>query len=106
MGNPVIVGTFQGDLPPLTQHGNFDLFAIKLDSAGNPMWGKSVGGQGNDEGNAVAVDSLGTLASSGSTVVGNVSATVTTTPVPEPASYAMMLAGFGAMAFVAKRRRR
>jgi hypothetical protein len=54
----------------------------------------------------VAVDSLGTLASSGSTVVGNVNATVTTTPVPEPATYAMMLAGFGAIGFVAKRRRR
>jgi len=54
----------------------------------------------------VAVDSLGTLASSGSTVYGNVNATLTTTAVPEPASYAMMLAGFGAIAFVAKRRRR
>jgi len=54
----------------------------------------------------VAVDSLGTLASSGSTVYGNLSATVTASPVPEPASYAMMLAGFGVMAFVAKRRTR
>jgi len=54
----------------------------------------------------VAVESLGTLASSGSTVVGSVNATVTTTPVPEPAAVAMMIAGFGAIAFVAKRRRR
>jgi hypothetical protein len=55
---------------------------------------------------AVAVDSLGTLASSGSTVYGNLNATVTASPVPEPASYAMMLAGFGVMAVVAKRRTR
>ena len=52
----------------------------------------------------VAVDSLGTLASSGSTVYGNVNATVTASPVPEPASVALLLAGFGVMAFVAKRR--
>ena len=42
-------------------------------------------------------------ASSGST--GGVGATSVTTPVPEPETYALMLAGLGAMSFVAKRRR-
>lgn len=52
----------------------------------------------------VAVDSIGTLTSTIGTVHGNVNATVTVTPVPEPASYALMLAGFGVIAFVARRR--
>ncbi len=54
----------------------------------------------------IAIDSIGVLSSSGSTIYGNVNATVWATPVPEPASYAMMLAGFGVMAFVARRRQR
>ena len=54
----------------------------------------------------IAVDSIGVLSSSGSTVNGNVYATVSVTPVPEPASYALMLAGFGAMGFIARRRRK
>jgi hypothetical protein len=52
----------------------------------------------------IAVDSIGTLTSTIGTVYGNVNATVTVTPVPEPASYALMLAGFGVIAFVARRR--
>jgi hypothetical protein len=54
----------------------------------------------------IAIDSIGTLSSSGNTVYGNVNATVSVTPVPEPASYALMLAGFGIIAFVARRRQR
>lgn len=54
----------------------------------------------------IAIDSIGVLSSPGSTVNGNVYATVSVTPVPEPASYALMLAGFGAMGFIARRRRR
>ncbi|HEV7575022.1 MAG TPA: PEPxxWA-CTERM sorting domain-containing protein [Caldimonas sp.] len=54
----------------------------------------------------IAIDSIGTLSSSGTTVYGNVNATVSVTPVPEPASYALMLAGFGIIAFVARRRQR
>ncbi|MDQ6639061.1 MAG: PEPxxWA-CTERM sorting domain-containing protein [Pseudomonadota bacterium] len=51
-------------------------------------------------------DSIGTLSSPGNTVYGNVTATLSVTPVPEPASYALMLAGFGIVAFVARRRQR
>lgn len=54
----------------------------------------------------VAVDAIGTLASSGEVLHGNVTASVTLTPVPEPDSYALMLAGFGVVALVARRRRR
>lgn len=52
----------------------------------------------------IAVDSIGTLTSPIGTVQGNVTATVAVTAVPEPTSYALMLAGFGAIAFVARRR--
>ncbi len=54
----------------------------------------------------IAIDSIGVLSSSGNTIYGNVNATVSVTPVPEPASYALMLAGFGAIGFIARRRRR
>lgn len=54
----------------------------------------------------IAIDSIGVLTSSGGTTYGNVNATVSVTPVPEPASYALMLAGFGVIAFVARRRKR
>jgi hypothetical protein len=54
----------------------------------------------------IAVDSLGTLSSSGSTVQGNVTGTVSLTPVPEPGTYALMLAGFAVIGFVARRRGR
>ncbi len=53
----------------------------------------------------IAFDSIGTLSSSGATVYGNVTATVAVTPVPEPASYALMLAGVGLIGFVGRRRR-
>ena len=51
---------------------------------------------------------LHTLVVSGNLVGGNVgftgSLTVTAQPVPEPESYALMLAGLGAMGFIARRR--
>ena len=52
----------------------------------------------------IAVESIGVLSSPIGTVHGNVNATVPATPVPEPASFAMMLAGLGVIGFVAKRR--
>ncbi len=53
----------------------------------------------------IAIDSIGVLSSPIGVVQGNVYGTVSVTPVPEPGTYAMMFAGFGAIAFVARRRR-
>ena len=58
----------------------------------------------------IALDAIATLSSPGGKVYGDLYATASlapasVTPVPEPASYALMLAGFGVIAFVARRRR-
>jgi hypothetical protein len=57
----------------------------------------------------LALDAISTLASPGGKVYGDLYATASLapasiTPVPEPASYALMLAGFGVVAFIARRR--
>ena len=57
----------------------------------------------------IALDAIATLVSSGGKVYGDLYATASMapasiTPVPEPASFALMLAGFGVIAFVARRR--
>ena len=62
----------------------------------------------------IALDAIATLVSPGGKVYGDLYATASLaptslvsssiTPVPEPASYALMLAGFGVVAFVARRR--
>ena len=59
----------------------------------------------------IALDAIATLSSSGGKVYGDLYATASlapsaVTPVPEPANYALMLAGFGVVAFVARRRQR
>jgi len=53
----------------------------------------------------IAIDPIGVLSSSGSTVHGNVNAIVYATPVPEPGSYALMLGGLAAIGFIKRRRR-
>jgi len=53
----------------------------------------------------IAVDAPPTLSSAGATIYGTMTATVTTTPVPEPATFALLLSGFGAIGFIARRRR-
>jgi PEP-CTERM motif-containing protein len=54
----------------------------------------------------IAIDSIGVVSSPIGTVGGTVYGTVTVTPVPEPSSYALMLAGLGAIGLIARRRRR
>jgi hypothetical protein len=58
----------------------------------------------------ITLDAIATLVSPGGKVYGDLYATAALapaqiTPVPEPASYALMLAGFGVVAFIARRRR-
>jgi len=58
----------------------------------------------------IALDAITTLTSPGGKVYGDLYATASLapasiTPVPEPATYALMLAGFGVVGFVARRRR-
>ncbi|HSC65097.1 MAG TPA: PEPxxWA-CTERM sorting domain-containing protein [Caldimonas sp.] len=58
----------------------------------------------------IALDAITTLSSPGGKVYGDLYATASLapaqiTPVPEPASYALLLAGFGVVGFVVRRRR-
>lgn len=63
-GNVYILGSFKGtiDVNPnadsfkLTSVGLFDFFITKLDSEGNFVWAKSIGGKYSDTGFAMAVD--------------------------------------------------
>lgn len=53
----------------------------------------------------VAFEDLTSLTSGGGMVHGNFNAIVSVSPVPEPTNVAMMFAGLGVIAFVARRRR-
>ena len=58
----------------------------------------------------ITLDAIATLVSPGGKVYGDLYATASVvpgsvTPVPEPASFALMLAGLGVIGFVARRRR-
>lgn len=73
-GGVYVTGQFAGtaDLDPggttqnVVSKGGADIFVLHLDSAGNYIWGKSIGGSGADVGNMIAVDSSGN-----SYVIGN-----------------------------------
>ncbi|MHB8789578.1 MAG: SBBP repeat-containing protein [Desulfobulbaceae bacterium] len=72
-GHLYLTGWFQGtvDFDPgagtanLVSAGSFDIFISKLDSNGNFVWAKGLGGISNDWGEAVAVDSLGNVYTTG-----------------------------------------
>ena len=49
----------------LTSNGNTDVFITKLDSNGNFIWAKNMGGASSDQGLAIAVDTNGNIYSSG-----------------------------------------
>jgi hypothetical protein len=63
------IGVFDGtvDFNPnfgvhnLTSSGNSDLYIQKLDTAGNFIWAKRIGGSGSDGANAIVVDDSGNL---------------------------------------------
>jgi hypothetical protein len=64
-GNVLVAGYFKGILTfpggALTSAGGADAFLVKLDSAGNYVWGKAFGDQGDQYGASVAVDSGGNV---------------------------------------------
>lgn len=70
----LLTGSFQGtaDFDPgsgtesITSLGSNDVFVVKLNSLGQLVWAKSVGGTGNDQGAAVAVDDSGNVYVAGS----------------------------------------
>jgi hypothetical protein len=62
-GNSYTTGFFAGTMTvgstTLTAVGGRDIFIIKLDSSGSPVWAKSFGGSENDFGRGIAVDASG-----------------------------------------------
>lgn len=69
LGNVYMTGFFSGtvDFDPgagvanLTSAGDQDIFISKFDASGNYIWAKSIGGTSQDNGNAIAVDTLGNI---------------------------------------------
>lgn len=72
-GNILVTGHFFGptDFDPgagvttLTSNGARDIFVLKLDPNGNFLWAKSMGGTGDDFGNAIATDANGNVYTTG-----------------------------------------
>jgi hypothetical protein len=62
-GNTYITGNFSGTAEfgatTLTSAGGGDIYVAKVDSGGNFLWAKHVGGTRHDSGNGIAVDSSG-----------------------------------------------
>lgn len=66
-GSVYITGYFQGtaDFNPgtgvynMTSHGDYDIFIAKLNSSGNFVWAKVIGGTGIDLGSSIAIDDSG-----------------------------------------------
>ena len=72
-GSVYTTGFFSGtaDFDPgtnsstLASAGNYDVFVSKLDSAGNFVWAKRMGGTGNDSSSAIAVAADGSVSTTG-----------------------------------------
>ncbi len=73
LGNVYVTGSlaFPGDFDPgagsfiLTSAGANDIFISKLDSAGNFVWAKALGGVDDDNGRGIATDGLGNVFTTG-----------------------------------------
>jgi hypothetical protein len=73
VGNVYVTGFFSAtaDFDPgpgtfnLTSDGGQDIFVCKLNSDGNFVWAKDLGGNGQDNGNSIAVDSAGNVLTTG-----------------------------------------
>jgi hypothetical protein len=72
-GNVYIIGSFQNssDFDPgsgtdtLTAVGSYDIFVCKLNSAGDFLWARSMGGPNADQGMSIATDGMGSVYISG-----------------------------------------
>lgn len=65
-GNSYVSGYFSGPAITfgsinVTNTGVWDIFVVKYDAGGTPVWAKSQGGSGDDEANAIAVDGAGNV---------------------------------------------
>jgi len=73
LGNVYSTGDFEGtvDFDPgvgvnkLTSNGGKDIFILKLDSSGNHLWAKSMGGTLTQYSGSIAVDGNGSVISTG-----------------------------------------
>jgi hypothetical protein len=68
-GNIFVVGTFAGAIAlngvTISSKGSTDAFVLKLDPSGKLLWGKQFGDVGTQEGQAVTVDSTGSVVVAG-----------------------------------------
>jgi hypothetical protein len=59
-GNMFASGTYQNSIKfgtmTLTSAGSNDIYVVSLDTSGNVVWAKSMGGTGDDEGFSIAID--------------------------------------------------
>ncbi|NSW46568.1 MAG: SBBP repeat-containing protein [Bacteroidales bacterium] len=73
-GNVYITGRYKGtsDFDPDNQNtlnlsavGEYDIFVMKLNSSGDLLWAKQMGGPNTESGNSIAVDSYGNVYTTG-----------------------------------------
>ncbi|MDW7694279.1 SBBP repeat-containing protein [Flammeovirgaceae bacterium SG7u.111] len=64
----LITGRFKGSpnffnrkVSTYGNYNNYDIFALKMDSAGNVLWAKQQGGSGEDSSESITTDSLGNV---------------------------------------------
>jgi hypothetical protein len=68
-GNTVVTGWFQNKVDfgagPVASQGNKDVFVIKLDGKGQPLWIKTFGNKDHDQARAIALDREGAVTVAG-----------------------------------------
>ncbi len=102
-GNVVVVGRFLGteDFNPsaapfsMTSNGFNDIFVCKLNSAGNFVWARRMGGTGTDAAEAVAVSADGNVYTTGSFMETASFGTTTLTSAGVPDVFVSMISSSG-----------